>query len=611
MDRGAEGVANGSEGRFQTLVDNVRDYAIFMLDADGVVTEWTEGAQRVKGYAAEEVIGRHLSMFFTPEEIAAGEPDRELAEAAEEGRAERESWRVRKDGERIWVNEIATAVRDDEGRLLGFTKISRDLTERRRTEEALRESEERLQRAIAIETVGVIFFKPDGQITEANDAFLRMSGYSREDLAEGLLRWDVMTPPEWMPHSLRAVEELQTTGRTTPYEKEYIRKDGSRWWGLFAATRLGEDESVEFIIDVTARKLAEEALRNSEEQLQLAIDAAQLGRWELVPETGEFFTSAICNRHLGLSAEAQPTHEGHFENIHPDDHKMIYRRLSQALEESGEFEVEYRTLHPGGVVRWIMSRARVVDGRDSASARLIGVTLDVTGHREAEEERARLQGLELAARAEAMERKRINRELHDRVAHSMGVVHQSLELYEAYVKKDPALAAEKLQLAKESTRRALDQTRNLSSELDRSHVEDTREGVVAAVRALLKTHVPPGVETKLSAPDDESSVPTFVGEQVYLVMREAVRNAVTHSGCGRIRVILEVQEGELYGLVEDDGAGFDPDGKLTPGRFGEDSSHSGVGLRSMRERAELLGGEVVVSSEPGRGTRVEVRVSLE
>jgi signal transduction histidine kinase len=273
--------------------------------------------------------------------------------------------------------------------------------------------------------------------------------------------------------------------------------------------------------------------------------------------------------------------------------------------------VEYRTLHPGDAVRWILSRARVVDDHDSASARLIGVTLDVTEHRKAEEERARLRTLELTARAEAMERKRIGRELHDRVAHSMGVVHQSLELYGAYAKKDPALAAEKLQLAKESTRRALDQTRNLSSELERSHVEDTQAGVVAAVRALLKTHVPPGVEATLSVSSDDLSVPPLVGEQVYLVMREAVRNAVAHSACGRIRATLKVRDGELYGSVVDDGVGFDPDGKLTPGRSGEDSSDSGIGLRSMRERAELLSGEVVVSSKPGWGTRVEVRGPLE
>jgi len=137
--------------------------------------------------------------------------------------------------------------------------------ERTRAEEALRESEERLRRAIEIETVGVIFFKTNGSITETNDAFLQMSGYSRDDLEQGLVGWDTMTPPEWMPRSLQAIEELISTGYTTPYEKEYIRKDGSRWWALFAASRLHETEGVEFIIDISDRKRAEQALRQSEE----------------------------------------------------------------------------------------------------------------------------------------------------------------------------------------------------------------------------------------------------------------------------------------------------------------------------------------------------------
>lgn len=132
--------------------------------------------------------------------------------------------------------------------------------QRARAEAALREREERLRRAIGIETVGVIFVQPAGPIVEANDAFLRMSGYTREDLLEGALRWDVMTPPEFMAMSLQALEQLMTMGRTVPYVKQHIRKDGSRWWGLFAATLLSEGEGVEFIIDVTERKLAEEAL---------------------------------------------------------------------------------------------------------------------------------------------------------------------------------------------------------------------------------------------------------------------------------------------------------------------------------------------------------------
>ncbi len=246
-----------SEERFRTLVQNIRDYAIFLLDARGIITEWTDGAERVKGYTADEVIGRSVSLFYPPEDIAAGLVEHELAQAADTGRTENEGWRIRKGGERFWANEIATAIRDEAGMLVGFTKISRDLTDRRRVEAAVRASEERFRSALDIETVGVLFVTADGRITDANDAFLRMGGFTREDLATGQLRWDELTPPEWMPASRRIAEELAATGRATPYEKAYLRKDGSRWWGLFAPKMLSDDVAVEFVLDITERKRAE------------------------------------------------------------------------------------------------------------------------------------------------------------------------------------------------------------------------------------------------------------------------------------------------------------------------------------------------------------------
>jgi rsbT co-antagonist protein RsbR len=120
------------------LIENVRDYAILLLDPEGRIATWTKAAERIKGYRPEEIIGKHFSIFYPREDIENGKPARELKVAAEEGRFEDEGWRVRKDGSRFWANVVMSALRDDSGRLWGFAKISRDLTERKKAEEDLR-----------------------------------------------------------------------------------------------------------------------------------------------------------------------------------------------------------------------------------------------------------------------------------------------------------------------------------------------------------------------------------------------------------------------------------------------------------------------------------------
>jgi PAS domain S-box-containing protein len=128
-----------SEERFRLLVQHVKDYAIFMLDPQGHVLSWNLGAERIKGYQAEEIIGKHFSWFYSLEDVRAGKPDRELKIAVAEGRVEDEGWRIRKDGSRFWANVVITALRDDQGNLRGFAKVTRDITERKQAEDALRE----------------------------------------------------------------------------------------------------------------------------------------------------------------------------------------------------------------------------------------------------------------------------------------------------------------------------------------------------------------------------------------------------------------------------------------------------------------------------------------
>src|SRR5262249_28868435 len=150
-ERAAQERLRESEERIRLLVDSVKDYAIIMLDPGGRVQTWNRGAERIKGWRADEIIGSHFARFYTADDVAAGKPEAELRVAAAEGRVEDEGWRVRKDGTRFWASVVITAVRDG-GELRGFAKVTRDLTERRRAEDELRASQARL--AITLHSIG-------------------------------------------------------------------------------------------------------------------------------------------------------------------------------------------------------------------------------------------------------------------------------------------------------------------------------------------------------------------------------------------------------------------------------------------------------------------------
>jgi signal transduction histidine kinase len=224
-------------------------------------------------------------------------------------------------------------------------------------------------------------------------------------------------------------------------------------------------------------------------------------------------------------------------------------------------------------------------------ARFVAVLARLVGD-QIERERSRRR--EAEARVRAHERRVIGRELHDRVAHAMAVVHQSLQLHESLSGRDPEKAAEKLGLAKRLTLEAMAQTRDLSQAL---RGEEAREDLRAALSEMLGELVPPGVDRELSVAGDERAIPADVSEQLFLVLREAVRNAVSHSGATKVGVSVVVEGGKVVGAVEDDGRGFE---RKTAGR--EESG----GLAHMAERASLLGGTCSVDSAPGEGTRVEV-----
>ncbi len=165
------------------MVESVRDYAIFMLDPSGVVTTWNRGAERLKQYHADEIIGRHFSEFYPPEDVAAGKPERELEIALAEGRVEDEGWRVRKDGSRFWALVVITALYDDRGNLAGFGKVTRDLTERRATEEQLKASEEQFRLLVdRVEEYAIYLLDPTGLVMSWNTGAEKIKQYRAEEI---------------------------------------------------------------------------------------------------------------------------------------------------------------------------------------------------------------------------------------------------------------------------------------------------------------------------------------------------------------------------------------------------------------------------------------------
>ena len=173
-----------TEELFRLLVDSVEDYAILLLDAEGRVISWNRGAQRIKGYQRDEIIGRHFSIFYPPEAVSAGLPQRELELAATEGRCEHEGWRLRRDGTRFWAVVVTTAVRDDARRLVGFAKVTRDITARRRAEAEVKRHQEQLEELVAAQTQDL--HAKNAALTEETRRAARLAVERRELVRQAL-----------------------------------------------------------------------------------------------------------------------------------------------------------------------------------------------------------------------------------------------------------------------------------------------------------------------------------------------------------------------------------------------------------------------------------------
>jgi len=612
--------------RFELLLDAISDYAIYMLDPEGFITSWNAGAEKIKGYRADEIIGQHFSCFFTPEDQASRLPERILEAGRKTGRHEAEGWRVRKDGSRFWCDAILQQVRDENGILIGFVKITRDVTERVMAQEALLNSERRFR--VLVEGVidyAIYMLDPSGIIINWNTGAERLKGYTADEILGH--HFSKFYTKEDRASGLPA-RVLETATREGRYEAEgwRVRKDGSRFWASVVVDAIrnqaGELEGFAKVTrDITERHAALTAVRDSERQFRLLVAGVTDYSIFMLDPNG-IITSWNAGAKRIKGYESEEIIGRHFSVFYTDRDRaagLPARALSTAAQE-GRFEAEGWRVRKDGSMFWANV---VIDAIRDEAGILIGfakITRDITERRDAQDA---LQKAE-AQRAHAQKMDALG-QLTGGVAHDFNnllmVVSGNILTLKAKIAGDPRAmrAAEAIELAAQRgatlTRQLLTfsrrQTFNPTVCQVGERIEAFRTMLASSIGAVkLITHVGPDIwPVKVDASEFELSM-------VNLVLN--ARDAMPAGGMITIKadnVMLSKRdakadlEGAFVALrVSDTGSGIPPD--VLPRIFDPFfttkavGKGSGLGLSQVHGFAHQSGGTITIDSEMGKGTTV-------
>jgi PAS domain S-box-containing protein len=340
------------------LLHNITDYAIMLLDPGGQVATWDVGAQRLLGYGAEEILGRHFSLLFTPEDVADGRPARELEEARRCGSAEDENWLVRRDGSRMWVTGSSSALWDDAGTLRGFAKIVRDLSERKQWEDEVARREQRFRVLLEHIPDALVLNDAAGTITDVSPALERLLGYRAAEIV-GRYAGDLIHPDDLARVAATFAHCLEHGGSTGPVEYRLRHKDGSWRWVEGIGTNLLDEPTVQAVVinahDLTRRKAIEDRLATSEERFRLLVQHSSDVITVLSAEGMVLYQSASFEQLLGYAPAAPlDQHIAAPSLVHPDDQPAVDAMVRQVrAQPASSVRAEYRLRHRDGNWRWI------------------------------------------------------------------------------------------------------------------------------------------------------------------------------------------------------------------------------------------------------------------
>ncbi len=601
------------EERFRIAVGQVADHAIFLIDSQGRLQSWNEGVRQIFGYEKFEWLGKPFDMVFPPEDVPQA-PQQEFAQARLAGTAASDAWQVKKDGTRFFSGGITTMLRDAKGESSGFIKVMRDRTQQKLGEDAVRASEARFRRLFEASFTGTAIVGYDGIISQANEAFLRLVGYSAEDVAAGKLRWTTLTPPEYLPLDSAAQDQVRATGICTPFEKEYIRKDGSRVPVLIGEALLYEDRDgaiVKWAVDLTEARRAEERFR-------LMADNAPVLIWLSGIDKGRYWFNKPWLTFTGRTPD-QERGSGWIEAVHPDDVERVVRTYTSSFDARKPFSQEYRLRRHDGSYRWILVNGLPLYDPAGEFTGYIGSGVDITERKVAEDERDQLLASERAARSEAEHANRMKDEFLSGLSHELRTPLNAIlgwadllamgKLNNDDMKQGIEVIQRNSRIQAQLIEDLLDMSRIIAGKvrLDIQRI-DVGEVIKRALQGVLPAAAAKGIsiEPVLGTVGRQvAGDPARLQQVVWNLLSNAIK--FTPKG-GRVQVLLERVNSHIEITVSDTGEGIKAD--FLPyvfDRFRQfDASTTrrhggmGLGLAIVKQLVELHGGTVRAKS-PGEG----------
>lgn len=590
-------LADEARLRHSAIVESSDD-AIIGVDMNGAVTDWNKGAERLFGYSAQEAIGGNIS-FLSPADLAA--PRAAILQRVLNGEVLRhyETRSLRKDGTLVEISLTVSPIVDAEGRIVGASGIVRDITERKRAEAAIRESEVRYRRIVETTSEGVWLLDSKLHNSYVNQQMAKMLGYEPEEMV-GRSVFDF-----YFPEDVERKKQLlrrRQQGVREQLEERLRRRDGSELWVRMAAAPVfkgnGEfDGALAMVCDITERKIAEEALRESEARFRLVANAAPVLIWMSGTDKLCTYFNKPWLDFTGRSIDSE-LGDGWAEGVHPDDLQRCLDTYTQSFDRREQFRMEYRLRRGDGEYRWVYDEGVPRFSTDGTFAGYIGACTDITQHKRAEEALSSVSGRLIGAHEQ--ERTWIARELHDDISQRLALVAMDLDR----LKQQPLATTEELRLAiGETYKQVSDLVSDIHAMSHRLHSSKLDSvGLAAAAAGFCRE-----LSERQKALIDFSShgipkkVPETISLCLFRVLQEALQNALKHSGTKQFRVSLVGSTNEIQMTICDEGRGFDVEG-LAKG--------TGLGLTSMKERLKLVGGELSLETQLQRGTTIHARVPL-